>query len=169
MRFWSECRAEIRKLAAIERKHILRDVLWAKEHTSLVAQSFGLGVFIGFTPTVGVQTILCFVLAKLLRRNFLATFAGSFIPAGTPLQIAFCYLAAYRTGCALLGRKSFAMPDFHGVTLWKLCANMGGDVLVPLWVGGLVLGVIGGGLTYLVALRLMRRHHERAGRQRPAT
>ncbi len=104
-KFLLKNKEQLQKLGTTEKRRI-KDVIWMRESASLVSQSFGLGVFIGFTPTVGIQTILCFVLARLLRKNFLAVFAGAFLPAGTPLQIAFLYLTSYKAGCFLLGKPN---------------------------------------------------------------
>jgi uncharacterized protein (DUF2062 family) len=154
--FLLRIKGELQKLGTIEKRRIIRDFMWTNEPAPLISQSLGLGVFIGFTPTVGVQTILCFVLARLLRRNFLAVFAGTFLPAGTPIQIAFSYFASYRVGCFLLGKPMMSAPDFHNAKFLAMYSRLGEGILLALWTGGIFLGIISGGLTCLILLLLIR-------------
>ncbi|PIV64417.1 MAG: hypothetical protein COZ37_01935 [bacterium (Candidatus Ratteibacteria) CG_4_10_14_3_um_filter_41_18] len=64
--------------------------------------TFAIGVIIGFSPTIGFQTLLCLLCAKLFRKNFLALFAGSSVPTGIPWVIPFVYFFCYRLGNLIL-------------------------------------------------------------------
>jgi len=51
-----------------EELHILRNEPFK------LSLSFATGVFIGFIPTVGFQTILCFIVSKVFKMSFIASF-----------------------------------------------------------------------------------------------
>ena len=52
-----------------------------------LALAFSVGVFIGFTPTIGFQTILCYLFSRVFNKSFLAAFIGGSTVTGIPWLI----------------------------------------------------------------------------------
>src|SRR4026207_660616 len=97
-------RAAFRRLLAIDDP---------PERTAL---AFSIGVFIAFSPFLGLHTILATVLAFAFRFNKVAIYTGTFInnPFLTLVPI---IIASYAVGAFLLGRP-IQIPD-EGIELLK--------------------------------------------------
>lgn len=108
-----------------------------------VAQGFALGVFISMTPTLGLHMVLAIVFAAILKKNEIAAFMGVWVV--NPLTMFPIYYFIYRTGRLVLGKispvglKPESIRDFF---------HLSGDILFPLWVGGIIVGLISALLGY---------------------
>lgn len=115
-----------------------------------IAKGFALGVFIGMTPTFGVQMILAVFAAILLKENKIAAVIGVWIT--NPLTAPFIYAAEYEVGRLLLGSdRPQLIRHFSPETITKF----GWDVLLPLSCGSVLLGVLCAVLAYALALRFI--------------
>ncbi len=114
-----------------------------------IARGMALGLFIGFTPTFGVQIILALLFAFLLRQNKIATFIGVWVT--NPLTAPFIYGLEYEIGRVLLGYPSIGSPDFSADLSWK----MGVQVGEPLLLGCLVLGIPAAIIGYSLTVRFI--------------
>ncbi|HEX8069585.1 MAG TPA: DUF2062 domain-containing protein [Pyrinomonadaceae bacterium] len=128
------------------------------------ALAFAVGVFIAFSPFLGLHTIMATLVAFLFRFNKLAIYTGTFVnnPFVTLVPI---ILASYGVGARLLGRP-LALPreglellkEPHLLTgaYWHELSRHGWDVLLPFTVGGLALSVVCSLIAYPVTLHLLR-------------
>ena len=128
------------------------------------AFAFSVGVFIAFSPFLGLHTILATALAFLFRFNKIAIYAGTFVnnPFLTLVPI---ILASYATGAFFLGRP-LALPaeslgllkDPHLLSgdYWRELLVHSGDVILPFAVGGMVLSVVCSLAAYPLTLHLLR-------------
>src|SRR3954471_7284776 len=91
-------RATIRRLLAIDDP---------PERTAL---AFSIGVFIAFSPFLGLHTIMATVLAFAFRFNKIAIYAGTFVnnPFLTLVPI---ILASYGLGALLMGKPLTPPPE----------------------------------------------------------
>lgn len=114
-----------------------------------IGRGLALGLFIGFTPTFGVQIILALLFAFLFRQNKIATFVGVWVT--NPLTAPFIYGLEYSIGRLLLGMPPLAAchPGLH------LSWSLGADIVVPLLLGSVVLGVPAAIIGYALAVRLV--------------
>ncbi|PYS93712.1 MAG: DUF2062 domain-containing protein [Acidobacteria bacterium] len=128
------------------------------------ALAFAIGVFIAFTPFLGLHTILATLIAFLFRFNKIAIYTGTFInnPFLTLVPIIF---ASYGLGARLLGRpvrlpraglRLLAEPHPLVGTYWHELFRHGWDIWLPFAVGGLCLAVVCSLLAYPVTLHLLR-------------
>jgi len=150
-------RAAFRRLLAIDDP---------PERTAL---AFSIGVFIAFSPFLGLHTILATLIAFLFRLNKLAIYTGTFVnnPFLTLVPI---IIASYAIGAFVLG-EPLRIPD-EGLVLLQNPHIFSGDyyrhlfvqswnIVWPFAVGGIVLSVVCSLLAYpltLRALRAYRRH-----------
>ena len=123
-----------------------------------VALGFGLGVFCGILP--GTGPVASLVVAFIFRVNKVAALTGSLL-TNTWLSIV-TFLAAVKLGSAVVGadwnevyvRCKEVIRNFD----WKeLSAIPFTEILLPLLIGYLVVGLISGAVAYGIAILIMRR------------
>jgi uncharacterized protein len=125
-----------------------------------IALAFGIGIWIAFSPLLGLHTVMALGIAFGFRLSRAALLLGAYV--NNPWTIAPLYLAGTALGCALLGVSTEGLEsiewDRHGPAFYReLLAHLR-PYLWPYVVGNTVLGVVGGAAGYF-ALRafLLRR------------
>lgn len=131
-----------------------------------IALAFGIGIWIAFSPLLGLHTLMALGIAFGFRLSRAALLLGAYI--NNPWTIAPMYIAGTALGCALLGVSTAGLEsiewDHHGPTFYReLLAHLR-PYLWPYVVGNTILGVLGGVAGYF-ALRafLLRRRGTPAG------
>jgi uncharacterized protein (DUF2062 family) len=150
----------------------LRRLLAIDDPPERTALAFSIGVFIAFSPFLGLHTLLATALAFIFRFNKVAIYTGTFInnPFLTLVPI---ILASYAIGALVMGRP-LALPN-EGMALLKEPHLMTAgyyrelwrhawDVLLPFAIGGMALSVVCSLAAYPLTLRLLRRRIGRKGR-----
>ncbi|MGF7163180.1 uncharacterized protein (DUF2062 family) [Rhodoligotrophos appendicifer] len=115
-------------------------------------------MFVSFTPFLGFHLLLAGLMALALKGNVIAAAVGTFI--GNPLTFPLIWIATYNLGGTLLGR----VPSETVVVTWpprisdsllpETTENWFGfwdliePVLLPMTVGGIILGLAFGLLSY---------------------
>lgn len=128
------------------------------------ALAFSIGIFIAFSPFLGLHTILATLIAFLFRFNKIAIYTGTFTnnPFFTLVPI---IVASYAVGAFVLGRPLRIPPD--GIELLRHPRLLTGDyysqTLVRSWylvepfaIGGLVLSVVCSLTAYPLTLWVLR-------------
>lgn len=115
-----------------------------------IAKGVALGIFIGMTPTMGLQMPIALVFAYLLKENRLAAVLGVWIT--NPATAPFIYGLEYEVGRRLLGMDYVGFPQ--DLTLESVMKT-GWEVVAPLWLGGILGGIILAPLSYWLTLRLI--------------
>ena len=147
----------------------LRRLLTLDDPPERTALAFSVGVFIAFSPFLGLHTIMATVLAFAFRFNKVAIYTGTFInnPFLTLVPI---ILASYAVGAFLMGRPLALPPgglellrDPHLLTAsyWRELFAQFWGLLLPFAVGGMVLSVVCSLAAYPVTLRLLRANQRR--------
>jgi uncharacterized protein (DUF2062 family) len=85
----------------------IRSIFTLNDSPYQLAAAFALGVFIAFSPTIGLHTISCLVLAWMFRLSKLVVFAGAFL------------------------NNPWTMVPMYGFCLWFGVKITGGDAAVP--------------------------------------
>lgn len=117
-------------------KQIYQRVRNLKGDPHYVAMGMAVGVFIGVTPTFPFHTALAIGLAFLLRGSKPAAIIGVWF--GNPVTMPFFYVASYKIGTFILGRKApFGLKYESILELLKL----GWDVSAAMLVGGIIIGL----------------------------
>lgn len=134
------------KYTRIFGRTIFHHDLW---HLSLrsVSLGAGIGIFIAFTPTYGIQVLLSIMAALLFRINLPVTILMCMVT--NPFTIPFVYYYQAKLGMTLLGSDI----DIKLTTIRNLA-----DVIrflirysVPLWLGSLITAVAFGSISYITA------------------
>jgi uncharacterized protein (DUF2062 family) len=130
------------------------------------ALAFSIGVFIAFSPFLGLHTILATLIAFLFRFNKVAIFGGTFInnPLLTLVPI---IVASYAIGAFLLGRplripaegvELLKNPHLLTTDYYRKLFRQSWEIVWPFTIGGMVLSVVCSLIAYPVTSWLLRAH-----------
>lgn len=145
-------------------KSAIRRLLSLDDPPERTALAFAIGVFIAFSPFLGLHTIMAVVIAFLFRFNKVAIFTGTFVnnPFLTLIPIV---IASYAVGAFLMGQP-LGLPDESRELLlhprvtdrgyWRTLLVESRSVLVPFALGGTVLSIVFSLLAYPLMLRVLR-------------
>lgn len=133
------------------------------------ALAFSIGVFIAFSPFLGLHTIMATVVAFVFRFNKIAVYTGTFInnPLLTLVPI---IIASYAIGAFVLGRPLkisdaglALLRDPHLLTAayYRQLFIEGWDIVWPFTIGGMVLSVVCSLIAYPVTSSLLRARRRR--------
>lgn len=147
---------------------VLRWVVKLRSSPRAIAGGLGLGTFIAFTPTMGIQLILAVIAATLFNMNRPASMIPVWIT--NPVTVAPIYTFNYWLGCKIvtgpplkevsglfidIGR-TMAHLDFWEIKGQALAVfHMGREILIPLLLGSLVIGTVTGLAAYFFSLKLL--------------
>lgn len=149
------------------RRHLM-DILREKDPPPRIARGAGIGIFVAFLPIMGIQMPVATMLALPLRGNIKAAIAGVWVT--NPLTFIPLYYAVYRFGLLLAPSRRMGWAEFEAVLIksanWNWAeiresviqlVDMSADIMVPLWLGGVVWGLFFGIATYFATLRAAKR------------
>jgi len=133
-----------------------------------IAGGFSLGLFIAFTPTIGLQIVLAFFLATVLNVNRPAAVLAVWIT--NPVTIPAIFTLNYWLGSliwegpsvSVVSRRFFELASqLTTLDIWAITdqlsavAELGMDIIVPLILGSIIAGTLISVLTYVILLRLL--------------
>jgi uncharacterized protein (DUF2062 family) len=144
-------------------KRLLRHIVEQKDTPESIALGLAVGTFIALTPTMGFQVVLAAITTTICRANRLAAIAAVYIT--NPFTMIPIYGSTYLVGAWILNyspNRELFEQALNVEGLWnKLFAMLGGlgrDIILPLWVGGVVLGLVVAIPVYPLARRLIQGH-----------
>ena len=128
------------------------------------ALAFSIGVFIAFSPFLGLHTIMATAIAFIFRFNKLAIYSGTFVnnPFLTLVPI---IVSSYAIGAFVLGRPVRLSPegvqlltDPHLLTAdyYRKVFRESWQIVWPFTIGAMVLSVVCSLMAYPVTLWLLR-------------
>ncbi|MDQ3755683.1 MAG: DUF2062 domain-containing protein [Acidobacteriota bacterium] len=145
-------------------RQAFRRLLAVDDPPERTALAFSVGIFIAFSPFLGLHTIMATALAFLFRFNKIAIYTGTFVnnPFLTLVPI---IIVSYALGALVLGQP-MALPD-EGLRLlqephlltgdyWRQLFRHSWDILLPFAIGGTILSVVCSLVAYPVTLKLLR-------------
>ena len=126
----------------------LRQVIGVKDSPRKIAFSFGLGVFIGMSPILGLHTILGILIAWIFRLNKFVTLVGVYVT--NPWTIVPIYTFATWLGGRILGMEHILPKiDWQQIGMAELIKDLK-PILPPFILGTVFLGLVGGIVGYIV-------------------
>lgn len=149
----------------IRAKRLVRRMAHQKATPQQIAFGGALGVLIGFTPTFGLQMVIAVALATLLRCSRFAALVTSYVTS--PFTVVPIYTFTYKIGSWLTGQEPIhrhirlvltQLQDEGWVAALHGFFRFGWRLAVPLWVGGLAIGIPAAVITYSMMLRLVEGH-----------
>jgi len=163
----------------IRLRPILRWVIKLRSSPRAIAGGLGLGTFIAFTPTVGIQLILAVIAATFFNLNRPASMIPVWIT--NPVTVAPIYTFNYWLGCKFftgppISEVSGLFVDIgHTLThleFWNITdqllaiLRMGEEILIPLMFGSVIVGIVTGLIVYISTLKLLSIFFRRRSQKR---
>jgi hypothetical protein len=120
-------------------------ILNLQDSAHSIALGTAIGLFVAWTPTVGIHMLLVVGLTLLFRANKVAGLIAVYV--SNPLTIVPMYWFAYWLGAIFLEQEltyeelrtilSYQGWDGFKTAFWRICVELAG----PMWLGGLVLAL----------------------------
>jgi uncharacterized protein (DUF2062 family) len=140
-------------------RRALQVLLHVEDTPHRIALAFGIGVWIAFTPLLGIHTLLALAIAFSFRLSRVAILLGAYI--NNPWTLAPLYLTGTMVGCVLMGvsTEGLAALDWslEGSQFYAHLLASLRPYLWPFLLGNSVLGVAGGVLGYFLLRRVLER------------
>ncbi|HVM51443.1 MAG TPA: DUF2062 domain-containing protein [Candidatus Acidoferrum sp.] len=144
-------------------EHSLK-LLAIRDTPEAIASGVAIGIFIGFTPLIGLKTALTILFAWLTRSNILAAVIASASHDILWPVMPVIFRWEYDVGYWLLSTPHHLPPpliktkiDYHALRNWSNLLTIG----KPLLVGSLVCGAPCAVLSYWFSQRLVARHQRK--------
>lgn len=115
-----------------------------------VAKGMAIGIFVGMTPTLGLQMLIAIFFAMLLKQNKIAAALGVWVT--NPVTAAPIYALQYESGRRLLQMPPLQFPE---ALTFEAMKALGWDLMVPLLFGSLIFAVSCSIIAYSVTLRFI--------------
>jgi hypothetical protein len=141
----------------------LRGLLALDESPQRIALAFAVGVFLAFSPFLGLHTLLGLGIAFLFGLNRVAMLVGLFV--NNPWTLVPIYGVATYVGGLFVGFPGrVSLPEIGWNQLWNANFWIGlasqWRILIPTLLGSLILSVIFAALSYPLALYLLKNARE---------
>jgi hypothetical protein len=138
----------------------LRNLLNLNDPPERTALAFAIGTFIGFSPLLGLHTILAALVSVVWRLNKLAILTGSFL--SNPWTIAPIVGASWAIGRLIIGSPPVELPQASMSALftaefWRLIAEQWRQLL-PFAVGATILSIVSAAISYPLILYILRNY-----------
>jgi uncharacterized protein (DUF2062 family) len=142
-------------------RSMIRVLLGSSDNPATIARGFAVGIFVAFSPLLGLHTFLAISLAFLVRGNRLSSLLASWIC--NPISMIPILYFDFKVGEILL---STSIPFPENIHTLEDIIHAGSQVAWPLLVGGHLIGLVVGlasipVVNYLVAY--LRRNHDATG------
>lgn len=115
-----------------------------------IAKGVAIGIFVGMTPTLGLQMVIAIFVAIWLKENKIAAALGVWIT--NPVTAAPIYTLEYESGRRLLQMPPLQFPEELTFAAMK---TLGWDLMIPLLFGSLIYAVICSIIAYSLTLRFI--------------
>lgn len=114
-----------------------------------IAMGIAAGVFVSWTPFIGLHFVSAFVIAFLFGGNFIAAALGTAF--GNPFTFPFIWISTWRLGNTLLGRSAMDRDHINLVDLVKHfeLKELWKPLLEPMAVGAVIPAFVSGAIFYI--------------------
>jgi len=139
--------------------YLINRLLELDDTPERIAQAFALGVFLAFSPLIGVSAFLGLIIAISFGLNRFALFLGVFINNPCTL-IPICAAGTYLGGLLIGFPSRPSLPSLEWQALWHrdFWLQLAGQwqILKPMVIGSFVLSAVLSAFSYISALYLIR-------------
>lgn len=128
-----------------------------------LARGMAIGVFIGFTPTLGFHMVLAVAFSMVLQGNKIMAALGTWV--GNFVTLPFIFPAEYLIGQWLLGGSH---PNLRELSMTPSeIFHASWNILLPLSIGSLIMGSVAAIVAYFLTapfFRFFQAQHKKARR-----
>ena len=154
---------KIRKAWRVLRAKMVADPLPVED----VAAGWALGMFVGCAVPFGLQLAVSIPLALMMRVSKIGATVGTLIT--NPVTIFFIYPAQTWAVNKILFGGSLTFERLLNVEwTWAAVRQLGAEVMVSFFLGGIILGILLSPPTYFFVKRVVSLHRRRRERRRGA-
>jgi uncharacterized protein (DUF2062 family) len=144
-------------------RRAIRSLLNLDDPPERTALAFAVGVFIGFSPLLGLHTILAALIALVWRCNKVAIFTGIYV--NNPWTLAPVVAASWAIGRLFIHVPHTALPDFSfgalvSAAFWQMLAAQWRQLL-PFAIGATILSILSAATAYPLMLYTLRAYRRR--------
>ncbi|MBN2332056.1 MAG: DUF2062 domain-containing protein [Deltaproteobacteria bacterium] len=142
-------------------RSMVRMLLGSTDDPATVARGLAAGIFVAFSPLLGIHTALAIALAFLLRGNRLAAVLASWVC--NPVSLIPILYLDFRVGELLLGADIPFPANLHSL---RDIIQAGSQVAWPLLLGGHLIGLTLALISFPLAqmvITMVRQNHKPAG------
>lgn len=143
-----------------------------------IAVGCAAGVFISFTPFLGIHFILAGLIAWALGGNIIASALGTFF--GNPLSFPFIWISTFKTGSWVLGTGGHMKPHelqerFSRLSEGLFSFSTDGvisameslwPVIKPMAIGAVPLGLVASLISYVIVRKAVDSYQARAAKRK---
>ncbi|MBF0463752.1 MAG: DUF2062 domain-containing protein [Nitrospirae bacterium] len=135
-------------------KNACKQLIGLNDSPFLIALSFGVGAFIGFSPLYGIHTVLGLIAAWAFKLNKASLITGVYL--SNPVTIVPIYTFGTWFGIKITGSTA-SISDFNlkGLTLSNI-ENTLESLLWPFIIGNTVLSVLVGFISYAILYHILK-------------
>lgn len=134
-----------------------------------IALGVAIGIFVGLTPTMGIQMVISAIIATFCGANRIAAISMVYIT--NPLTAIPIYTSIYYFGSFLLGieHQGFSrilkkiISQENTLDKFKMIISQGWAVQLPLWFGAIIVGTACSIPSYILIKAMVVRHREKIG------
>lgn len=144
-------------------KDLFFKVLKSNSSTKSIADGFGLGLFVGFLPIMGIQMYVVFLLTSFLKKNQIVAMLAVWV--SNPLTFIPLYYFNFKVGQFVYHKH--VDFDFNNLT-WKTLLEAGSDIIVPLSIGSVIVGIVAGIIGRFLCLRYYDTIKKRFSKKQPS-
>jgi uncharacterized protein (DUF2062 family) len=154
---------------AVMFRRTLSNLLNLDDPPERTALAFAIGAFIGFSPLLGLHTIIAAIVAVVWRLNKLAIFSGSYINNPwtlTPIVVASWAIGRWFIGSPVIELPAFSLSAMTTTEFWWVIAGQW-QQLLPFALGATILSVVSAAISYPLMLYVLRTYRRKYGRRAP--
>ena len=171
-------------------RHLLvHSILHLDDTPHRIALGVFLGLFIGATPTLGIQTLLYFAAASVCRANMISGIVPVWFT--NPLTAVPIYYACWKLGGLILTGRWETSPESQDaisrliegaeanskgfyerlfeIDFWKAALELVRSIGLELWIGSVTLGIVLGVLGYVLTYRGVVAYRARLARSQASS
>jgi uncharacterized protein (DUF2062 family) len=145
-------------------QQVLQILVHVDDTPHRIALAFAIGVFIAFSPLLGVHTGLALLIAYLFRLSRGPMLVGAYV--NNPWTLAPLYMAGTLFGCFLLGVSADGIEEIdwglHGAAFYRALFEGLRPYVWPFIIGNTVLGVVCGAAAYFALRFVLERRRQPA-------
>ena len=145
-------------------RRTLRLILHTGDTAHRTALAFGIGVFIAFSPFLGLHIWIALLVSVLFRLNRVAMLVGTYL--NNPWTFAPIYLAGTSLGCFLLGIPTAGLSginwNLHGRDFYRNVWHVLRRYFWPLMLGSTLLGLVCAVLGYLLVRHVIEQRRAKS-------
>ena len=157
-------------------KYLLKRLFRLKGNIHSIALGAAFGLSIAITPLFGLQLVLTIVLDIIFKANITASMLFTII--GNPITFPFIWFADYKLGNLLLTNNTMDSSSFSKAIIeikkafeqsnWEVITSYITSILYPMILGGIIIAIIAGIITYSFVFKSLIEYKEMKQRKKQA-